>query len=139
MRRFLIILFCICILLLNKPLVSASFSNESIVMPRYNYIQTLTTTIILDEDTGIATVKAYGVVGAGYTIDVECNLQQYIAARWTTIKSWTTSGSRYGSIIKQHMLYSGYSYRVYATYRVRDASGNLVETETDSYTCVYPS
>lgn len=116
----------------------AAVPEDTVVSPLYTYIQTATANLSIDESTGIATCKASCYSVKGYTVEIICELQQYNDSTWTTLKTWTASGSRFASVNEIWAVFSGYTYRVYATYRIRDTAGSLLEsiTGTDSY--VYP-
>lgn len=62
------------------------------------------------------------------TVDLILELQQRDNGTWSTIKDWSTSGSRTVSLEKDWYVLSGYSYRVRVTAKVYNSSGTLVET-----------
>ena len=49
---------------------------------------------------------------------------------WTTIKSWNTSGSGKLSVEGSHYVTSGYTYRIEVSIQAKNASGQIIETET---------
>jgi hypothetical protein len=118
--------------------VFAAVLDDTTVSPRYSYIQTCAASISIDESTGVSSCRAYCFAASGYTVEVECKLQRSIGTSWSTVKTWTKTGNGYANINQDWAVSSGYTYRVYATYRIRNASGTLLESETASRTYVYP-
>lgn len=139
MRKFCCILVATVVLFscIISPL--AAVPDEPIVTPQFTYITWYSTSVIIDESTGIAQCEASCYAAIGYTIEVECSLQCYIQSKWTTLKTWSTTGTRYAGLNHNRAVYSGYTYRVYTVYRIYDSSGNFLESAADTDTCVYPA
>jgi hypothetical protein len=79
---------------------------------------------------GEALCTSSASVVSGYTGNLKLELQRSTDEKnWTTIQSWTTSGSVTLSIKKYRYVTSGYSYRVKATFSTY-SDGSLVETAT---------
>lgn len=138
MKRFVCILLALILMASVATPAMAATQNEQVISPRYTYIMTNSVTLTIDETTGVATCNAYCYATSNYTVVVECELQQYINSDWSTLKTWTASGTRIASLNKSWAVYSGYSYRAYATYYIYDGNGNLLETATNSNSKVYP-
>lgn len=139
MKKILAALLAITLILTSTlPTLAASPTNESI-NPRFAHINLYYLDLEIDETTGISNSYAECYADKNYTVEVECSLEQYIAARWTTIKLWSSRGSRYAYIDQDWAVYSGYSYRIYVAFRIYDANGNLCESVTDNDVYVYPS
>lgn len=138
MKRTLTFLLVISILMSIAIPAFAAVPGDTIVQPQYTYIKTHSTNLSIDEDTGITTSRASCYAIGGYTVEVECKLQCYSGSSWTTLKTWTASGTNYASVNENWAVYSGYTYRVYATFRIRNSSGGLLESTTSSKTYVYP-
>lgn len=139
MKRVMMLLLVVSLLWSFAIPAFATVPNDTVVQPRYTYIKTHITNLTIDETTGIATSKASCYAVGGNTVEIECKLQRYNGSSWTTIKTWTASGTNYASVNKDWAVYSGYTYRVYAAYRIRSTAGNLLESTTSSKTCIYPT
>lgn len=138
MRKFLSAILSVVMLLTLATPAFAALPDDTIVSPQYTYIRTITANISIDEDTGIATCKATCLSASGYTVEVVCQLQRYSGSSWTTLKTWTASGTRYASVNENWAVSSGYTYRVYVSYRIRNTAGSLLESTTGSDSYVYP-
>lgn len=64
------------------------------------------------------------------SVDLTMELQQKNGSSWSTIKTWTTTGSKTVSLDKSWFVTSGYTYRIYVTADVSDSSGSAEETAT---------
>ena len=137
MKKILSIVLVIAILLGIASSVSAAAVDNYPVSPAYDYIEMNSVGINIDEDTGIATCTSSCYAQNGYTVEIVCSLQRYASASWLTIKTWTASSTDYASTRGTWAVYKGYTYRVYAAFRIRDAAGNLVETTVSHKTYVY--
>jgi hypothetical protein len=81
---------------------------------------------------GKADCYSSAIVSSGYTGSLTVRLQRSTDKKtWTTIYTWTASGSGTLSIDKYRYVVSGYSYRVNATFSTY-SGGNLVGTATAS-------
>ena len=106
----------------------AATTDENVIMPRYTYFKLLTANFVINENTGISTSTATSYSVNGYTNEVVCKLQRQRTNGWTTVKTWTATGTGYASVDKDWALMSGYTYRLHVTYRILDANGNILET-----------
>lgn len=132
--------FMVLVMLLSLSMHGiAAQVEDNIVSPKYTYIQKNTVNLSINENTGIATCKANCYTLGTYTVEVECRLQRLTGSMWTTIQTWSASGTSYAGVNKNWAVYSGYTYRAYALYSVRDSAGNLLESDTGSYIYVFPS
>lgn len=116
----------------------AATPDETVVSPRYTHISSNSVDLTINETTGIATCNATCYAPGTYTVEVECKLQRYQGGFWSTIKTWTSSGIRYASVYQNWAVYSGYTYRIYVVFYVRDSAGNLLESATSSASYNYP-
>ena len=138
MRKFLS--FILTLSLLSSILTPCfAAANNPTITPQYNYITKNNVNLKIDETTGIATCTSYCYASGGYTVEVHCKLQQYIGASWTTIKEWTSTGTMYARVCESWAVYSGYTYRTYAVFYVRNSAGTLLESATSNATYVYPT
>lgn len=115
-------------LLLVSSFASASqhTNTTQTVQPRYTVIRSFLVNLQISESGYAQGYSNVLILNSGYTIEFDMELQRSSDGRsWNYVKSWTGSGP---SIDKGWFVSSGYSYRVYTTASVYDASGNLVET-----------
>lgn len=138
MRKVLSAILSVTLVVLFAIPSFAAVTDDNVISPRYTYIKMLTANLSIDEDSGISTSKASCYSASGYTVEIECKLQQYTGSSWSTLKTWNSSGSGYASIKENWAVSSGYTYQVYITYRIRNAAGNLLESTTTNKTYDYP-
>lgn len=124
--RLLACLLALCIC--AAPLSAlAALPDETPISPFYIGVATVTRSINVSSS-GCATCYGRIVVRSGYTIDMELELQvSSDDETWSTIKSWTSSGSGTMTLDKIYFVSSGYYYRVLCTAEVFDGDGNYVE------------
>lgn len=120
-----VILVLVTLIAITIPAFAAAPDNTG-VSPQYTYIRT--TDVGFDIDNGIATCSAYCYASGNYTVEIECQLQRYTGSKWAPVKTWTASGTRYASVYENWAVYSGYTYRLYVTFHIRNASGSLLES-----------
>ena len=135
MRR----VWCVILtLLMVTTLAAPVFATEyEPVLPRLVAIATNTVTIDIDTATGIASCDALCYAKADYMIKVVCKLQRWTGSTWTTLKTWTNTDNYIAYISENWAVYSGYTYRAYATFYVYDSDGNLLETVSNSNSQTY--
>lgn len=138
MKKVLSVFLCVIMLTTVAVPAFAALPDDNVVSPQYAYIRTATADLTIDEDTGIASCWVTCLAASGYTVEVECQLQQYKNSSWTTIKTWTATGTRYACVDEIWAVYSGYTYRVYVTYRILNSAGSIVEVTSGSDSYVYP-
>jgi len=80
------------------------------------------------------TVSSAGMVSTTGSVSIGISSA---GSAWTTLKNWTASGTTYASLNKVWAVNSGYKYRVYATFRIYDSNGTIVETATNTDTYNY--
>lgn len=107
------------------------------VQPRYQSICTFTANIDISSS-GRAT--CYGKVMTWDTtdvVDLTLELQRTTYnGTWTTIKTWTNSGSSVVSVDKDWYVASGYYYRVAVTAELSTSDGEFIEGVTEYSTVV---
>lgn len=137
MRKVLSILLVVAIFMSwSIPVYAATQEGESI-SPRYTYIKFNSAYIDINENTGVASCEASCYATDNLTVKVQCRLQRYNGSSWTTLKTWTASGTSYSGVDEVWAVSSGYKYRVYAIFRIYNSSGTLVETATNIDTYNY--
>lgn len=109
------------------------------IVPQYNYIETCDVGLSINKSSGIASCTASCYVATNNKVEIEYKLQRYMGSYWGTVKTWTTSATSYASLSQSWAVYSGYTYRGKATFRVYDSAGNLLETGSVTKTYSYPS
>lgn len=126
--------------ILDQLIIVQSGARGVNLLPRcvVNWIGNQGTTELPPPSPGVATCRSSCHATSGYTISIECKLQRYTGTSWSTVKTWTTSANRYASISQTWTVPSGYTYRVYSTFRIYNSSGTLLETGTNSKSYAYP-
>lgn len=107
--------------------------------PRYTYIGMNSYKLEIEESTGTAYCSSYCCTDEGYAVQVVYKLQQYTGTRWATLKTWYASGTQCAGLSGEWPVMSGYTYRAYVTFSVRNSAGNLLDSDTIIYECVYPA
>lgn len=130
------------ILLATILLISTAFPAQAALpdqpaVPLYNYIDAYDVNLSIDKTTGIASCSASCYTSSNNTVEVEYRLQRYMGSYWGTVKTWTSSGTSVASLNKSWAVYSGYTYRGYAIYRVYNSAGTLLETGSATKTFSY--
>lgn len=138
MKRIFAAILTIVMLAVMAVPAFAAVPENTVVSPQYTYIQSNYANLTINESTGGATCTSSCYATSGYTVSIECKLQRYTGTSWSTVKTWTTSANRYASISQTWTVPSGYTYRVYSTFRIYNSSGTLLETGTNSKSCVFP-
>ena len=79
---------------------------------------------------GVANVASSGRVSSGSsdTVYVSVKLQRMANNTWTTLKTWSNSGTGHCIVSASWNVVSGYTYRNFTTVTVYTASGSYVET-----------
>ena len=125
------------ILLISTALPAHAALPDPPVSPQYNYIDACNVNLTINTSTGIASCSASCYTTTSNTVEVEYKLQRYLGSYWGTVKTWTTSATSYASLNQSWAVYSGYTYRGKATYRVYNSSGSLLETGSAAKTYDY--
>jgi hypothetical protein len=99
--------------------------------PQYTSISVLSAGLSIDSS-GRATCSGTVTPSSNsYTSHLTVSLQQHIGSSWSTIKSWTASGTGFMGADVEGYYYVDYgSYRVCSTASVYNSSGKLLETES---------
>lgn len=88
---------------------------------------------------GLASLSSHANVSSGSsdTVYITMKLQRYSNGSWTTVKTWSGSGTRACDVMGDWYVYHGYSYRNYTTVTVYTSSGSFVESVSVSKTQYY--
>jgi len=128
MKRILSFVLVITLLtVLASPVVAVE--TDSGISPRFTYISKVTTGLTIS-NAGVATCTANGCAPGVGSVKIICRLQQYKNGAWTTIRTWTGTGTNIASIAKTVAVYSGYTYRTYTSFYAYNSAGSLLETAT---------
>lgn len=128
MKRILCLILVLLLVMLSVTPAMAAES-ESSVMPRYSYIGQIYAGLQIGK-LGLSACQANCYVDNADHIVLTAKLRQYDGTSWTTVKTWTATGSDIASISKNYAVPSGYVYCLRVTCAVYNASGTLIETGT---------
>ncbi|MBQ5865473.1 MAG: hypothetical protein IIW56_02195 [Oscillospiraceae bacterium] len=126
-RIFCLVLAILLVTVSVTPVLAAE--GESVVMPRYSYIVEMCSGLQIGT-LGLSACQANCYIQNADHIVLTAKLQQYNGSTWTTVKTWTATGTNYASISKNYAVYSGYTYCLRATCAVFDADGKVIENGT---------
>lgn len=126
MKRIFSLLLAIVLVFATMIPVAAT-ETENTISPRFTYIDRVSTGLAISSS-GIASCTATGITFTASSAKLVCRLQQYKNGTWTTIKSWTDTGTPSTSIANSYAVYSGYKYRTYTSFYVYNSSGSLLES-----------
>lgn len=125
MKRMLCLVLALLLVMLSvTPALAAE--SDSAVMPRYSYIGRIYASLQIGQ-LGLSACHANCYVENADHIVLTAQLQQYNGSGWTTLKTWTATGTDIASISKNYAVPSGYTYRLRASCSVYSASGTLLE------------
>ena len=128
MKRILCLILVLVLLTLSVSPAMATES-ESTIMPRYSYITQLYSGLQIGT-LGLSACRANCYVRNADEVILTAKLQQYNGSSWTTLKTWTATGTDIASISKNYAVPSGYVYCLRVTCAVFNEAGTLVETAT---------
>jgi len=134
MKRKLVSLVALVLLaasLLAFPAAAAEpAAAKSNAMPRYVNVSVFTASIDITSS-GKAMCYAYvKTADPNYTISMNMALQRYANGGWSTVKSWTSSGTGSVTMDKSYYITGDYYYHTAATATVWDEDGHFVEGPT---------
>jgi len=119
--------------------VVLAMTNESTeIQPRYTRISKINITFDISSAGKSSCYCKVTTIDWADDIDLTMELQRLEDGGWTTIKTWTNSGTGSVPLDKIWYVLSGYDFRLKITAKVYDAKGVWKETVTDySYTVTY--
>lgn len=126
MKRIITISLLIAIVL-SLMALSAGAESETVIMPRYSYVDILTSSLSINKNTGLTTCNATSSYHGGASQKLTCKLQRYDGSTWTTVKTWTKTSTMSVNIAQQYAVYSGYTYRLRTTCKVYNSAGTILE------------
>ena len=128
MKRILCLILVLLLVMLSVTPAMA-VESESTVMPRYSYIGKMYSGLQIGK-LGLSACQANCYVDNADHIVLTAQLRQYNGSSWTTVKTWTATGTNIASISKTYAVPSGYTYCLRVGCNVYNASGVLIETGT---------
>ena len=126
-----LIIFTLAVPAMAEEMDTAMPETEE-VTPRLSTISMTSVTISINDSTGIASCDVLCYAKSNYTIEIVCKLQRKVGSTWTTLKTWSTTGTTLASLSEIWAVSRGYTYRAYATFYVYDSNGVLLETVSNS-------
>lgn len=131
MKRKILSLIALVLLMASMLVMPASAAEETpTVSPRYVNILAFTASIDVSSSGKASCYSFVETANTSYTISLNMGLQRYEDGYWTTVKSWTGSGTGEVTMDKSRYVTSGYYYRTGATATVRTSDGSFVEAVT---------
>lgn len=131
MKRRTISLIALVLLMASILVMPASAAEETpTVTPRYVNIMGFNASISVNSSGKAACYSFVETANTSYTIYLSIALQRYKDGAWTTIKSWSGSGTGEVEMDKSWYVTSGYYYRTSATATVYTSGGSFVESVT---------
>lgn len=110
--------------------------SASTVQPRWTYLDAVYANLDINW-LGVATCEGGAAANDTVTVKVVVRLQQLKDTGWSTITSWSSTGTLSATSSGSYAVYSGYTYRVSVTGHVYDSNGTLIETGSATDTFVY--
>ncbi len=109
-----------------------SISTESgIISPRFTAILSISAGLSINSSGKAACAGSVTPSSNTYTADMTVSLEKSTSNGWSTIKSWTGSGTGYvGVVIDAYYYVTSGTYRVCTTAKIYNSSGTLLETES---------
>ena len=105
----------------------AALPEETTVSPFYTGVSTVVASVDVSSS-GCASAYGKFIVRSGYTADMMLELQlSSDGESWSTIKTWTTSGSGTLTLDKIYFVSSGFYYRTVCSADIYDSNDNFVE------------
>lgn len=124
MKKGIRLVLCLILALSMATVANA----ESNIMPCYDYVSSISSTLSINS----GTAKAVGKVATDQNLktSIVVRLQRESSSgTWITISSWTGSNSDGASEAGgTKAITSGYDYRVYVTGKVYNSAGTVIET-----------
>lgn len=128
MKRILCLILALLLVMLSVTPAMAAES-ESTIMPRYSYIAKMYSGLQIGS-LGLSACQGNCYVENADHIVLTARLRQYDGSSWTTVKTWTATGTDIASISKNYAVPKGYTYCLRVSCNVYNASGTLIETGT---------
>lgn len=110
---------------------TSNVRTQGLITPQFTYISLLSPGLSIDSS-GLATcIGDVTIYNNSYSTVLTVQLQKSTSSGWTTIKTWTSSGTGVaGTELVEYYYVTTGTYRVCATAKVYNAFGSLLETES---------
>ena len=136
MRRILSMILVILIAVFSVTPVYAvdrtsSVNTQEIITPMFTHIWILTPGLAINSSGKATSLGDVTIYNDSYSTVLTVQLQKSSGSYWSTIKTWTGSGTGItGVLIEEDYYVVRGTYRVCATAKVYDTSGKLLETQS---------
>ena len=131
MKRRILSLAALVLLMTSMLVMPATATDEPpTVTPRYVNISVFMASVGVNSSGKASCYSDVVTANSTYTVYLNIGLQRYKNGEWTTIKSWSTSGTGGAELDKSYYVTSGYYYRTSATATVYTSGGSYVEMVT---------
>lgn len=138
MKKVFSLLLATLLLLSSAFPVNAVEPEQSVitVQPRWTYLYSVTASLDINL-LGVATCRGTTACGSVRDVEIIVRLQQETATGWSTLKTWTDTGSGSAIASGSYAVARGYTYRTVSSVYVYDDNGNIIETGSASDTFYY--
>jgi len=126
-RIFCLVLAILLVTVSATPVLAAE--GKAVAMPRYAHIAQLYSGLKIGQQ-GISACRANCSVENADHVALTAKLQQYNGTTWTTLKTWTATGTNAIFISKNYVVPSGYVYCLRTTCAVYNEAGTVLEFGT---------
>lgn len=131
MKRRILSLVALVLLMTSMLVMPAAAAEETpTVTPRYVNIMYFNASCGINSSGKASCYSFVETANTSYKIYLNIELQRYKDGYWSSIKSWTGSGTGEVTMDKSWYVTSGYYYRTAATATVYTSGGSYVEMVT---------
>jgi hypothetical protein len=110
--------------------IESEIAASSAISLRYTDIGFISANLSINSDTAYCSGRVQTAT-SGATTSVSVRLQRSTnGTSWSTIKTWSGTGTNSSDVSGQHTVSSGYQYRVSVYGRVLNQNGNVLESAT---------
>lgn len=104
---------------------------KGVISPQFTYISLLSPGLSINSSGKATCIGNVTLYNNSYSTNLTVQLQKSTSSGWTTIQTWTSSGTGIAGteMVEYYYVVSG-TYRVCATSRVYNSSGSLIETQS---------
>ena len=130
-----LICFCLSLFLLFTSAIPASVADasslgsENLISPNFTYIWSISAGLGISSSGKAHYSGSIDASSNSYTVALTVSLQKSTSNGWTTVKSWSGSGSgQCGLIVEGYYYVDNGTYRVCSSAKVYKSTGLLLET-----------
>ena len=129
MKRRILSLVALILLMTSSLIMPAAAAEEaSTISPRYVNIMAFSASIGVNSSGKASCYSFVETANTSHKIYLKIELQRYKDGYWTSIKSWTGSGTGEATMDKSWYVTPGYYYRTAASATVYTSGGSYVES-----------